>query len=230
MENLKQYISKLVRITGGGRQVEEIKSGIKREWVSIFDAIHDWVCLIDLKATILRTNIAGEKFCHLPVKEMIGRTCCQLVHHSEKILEACPLHTMLRTGKRESVDVQRPDGRWLMVTVDPVFDTDGKMTKAVHIARDITQMVLIQNERKKLVKDYRAALIQVKTLKGLLPICSICKKIRDDKGNWNQIENYISTHTDASFTHSICPHCAREHYGEFEVSDKGNPPGGQGRI
>ena len=53
-------------------------------------------------------------------------------------------------------------------------------------------------------------LAEVKTLGGMLPICSHCKKIRDDKGYWNQIEAYLNEHTDAEFTHGICPDCAKE--------------------
>ena len=59
------------------------------------------------------------------------------------------------------------------------------------------------------------ALAEVKELKGLLPICSNCKKIRDDSGYWNQIESYISTHSHAEFTHGICPDCARKLYPEM---------------
>jgi len=55
----------------------------------------------------------------------------------------------------------------------------------------------------------------VKLLKGLLPICSSCKKIRDDKGYWNQIEGYIQTHTDAKFTHGIYPDCAKTIYPDY---------------
>ena len=55
-----------------------------------------------------------------------------------------------------------------------------------------------------------ALLAEVKTLGGMLPICSHCKKIRDDKGYWNQLEAYLNEHTDAEFTHGICPDCARE--------------------
>jgi hypothetical protein len=54
----------------------------------------------------------------------------------------------------------------------------------------------------------------VKTLSGLLPICSSCKKIRDDKGYWNRLETYIETRTEADFTHGICPDCARKLYPE----------------
>lgn len=72
------------------------------------------------------------------------------------------------------------------------------------------------NERlNRSVADLQAALAQVKTLSGLLPICAHCKKIRDDQGYWNQIEAYITAHSKAAFSHSICPECMKTHYGEF---------------
>jgi len=60
------------------------------------------------------------------------------------------------------------------------------------------------------------ALLQVKSLSGLLPICAHCKKIRDDKGYWNQLETYISTHSEADFSHGICPGCLQEHYSKYK--------------
>jgi K+-sensing histidine kinase KdpD len=65
---------------------------------------------------------------------------------------------------------------------------------------------------RRLFNDLEAALAEVKTLTGLLPICAHCKKIRDDQGYWNQIEKYIMQHSDANFTHSVCPECSKEHY------------------
>lgn len=62
-------------------------------------------------------------------------------------------------------------------------------------------------EQEKLIGELQTALAEVKTLNGLLPICSHCKQIRDDKGYWNEIETYISKRTDASFAHSLCPSC-----------------------
>jgi PAS domain S-box-containing protein len=76
------------------------------------------------------------------------------------------------------------------------------------IARDITERKKAEEEREKLISQLQAALDNIKTLKGLLPICSNCKKIRDDKGYWNQIETYVRDHSDAEFSHSICPDCA----------------------
>jgi len=64
--------------------------------------------------------------------------------------------------------------------------------------------------------ELEIALEEIKTLQGILPICSKCKKIRDDKGYWNQIESYISHHTEAQFSHGMCPHCTEEMYGQEE--------------
>jgi PAS domain S-box-containing protein len=70
-------------------------------------------------------------------------------------------------------------------------------------------------EREKLVKELQYALDNIKTLQGLIPICSNCKKIRDDKGFWNQVEVYVSEHTDARFSHGICPDCGKKLYGNL---------------
>jgi CheY-like chemotaxis protein len=70
-------------------------------------------------------------------------------------------------------------------------------------------------EREKLIAQLEEALLQVKRLSGLLPICASCKKIRDNQGYWCQIEEYITTHSEAGFSHGICPQCARVLYPEF---------------
>ena len=73
--------------------------------------------------------------------------------------------------------------------------------------------------QKHLIAQLEEALSKVKTLSGLLPICSACKKIRDDQGYWNQVEGYIQEHTDARFTHSYCPECAQKYLSKLEGDD-----------
>ena len=72
-----------------------------------------------------------------------------------------------------------------------------------------------QDENDQLIVELKDALSQLKTMSGLLPICAICKKIRDDRGSWNQLEAYICDHSDAKFTHGLCPECAQELYPEM---------------
>jgi hypothetical protein len=73
----------------------------------------------------------------------------------------------------------------------------------------------LQEEQKRL----KEALARVKTLSGLLPICSVCKKIRDDQGYWNQIEKYLEEHSEAEFSHGICPNCAKDIYPQLKLDD-----------
>jgi hypothetical protein len=70
-------------------------------------------------------------------------------------------------------------------------------------------------EKSEIIAQLQKALEEVKTLSGFLPICASCKKIRDDKGYWNQIEAYISEHSEAEFSHGICPECLEKLYPEI---------------
>ena len=72
-------------------------------------------------------------------------------------------------------------------------------------------------ELEKLIVDLKKALKEVKKLSGLLPICASCKKIRDDKGYWNQLEDFIQKHSDAEFSHGVCPDCAKILYPDLEI-------------
>ncbi len=74
-------------------------------------------------------------------------------------------------------------------------------------------------ERQKLICELQEALSQIKTLRGIVPICSYCKEIRDDKGYWNQLEEYISKHSTAQFSHGICPKCMKEHFPKINNDD-----------
>ncbi|HXX53960.1 MAG TPA: DUF4118 domain-containing protein [Thermodesulfovibrionales bacterium] len=86
----------------------------------------------------------------------------------------------------------------------------------------ISIMKIEFDERTRLIRELQEALGEVKQLSGLLPICASCKKIRDDKGYWNQIESYISRHSEAQFTHGICPECAKKLYPEYYEKAFGN--------
>jgi hypothetical protein len=84
----------------------------------------------------------------------------------------------------------------------------------------------IDAERKRMEEELRLerdklkdALAEVKTLSGMLPICANCKKIRDDKGYWTQIEAYIRDHSEVEFSHGICPKCQKKMYSEYYEDD-----------
>jgi response regulator RpfG family c-di-GMP phosphodiesterase len=83
----------------------------------------------------------------------------------------------------------------------------------------MVRILIAERDRDRLIVELRGALSKVKRLSGLLPICSHCKKIRDDKGYWNKIETYIHDHSEAEFSHGICQECAKEHYPDFDIYD-----------
>ncbi len=85
---------------------------------------------------------------------------------------------------------------------------------------ELTARVNTHIRLKKTISALEKALKEIKTLKGMLPICSSCKKIRDDHGYWNQIESYIMDHSEAEFTHGICPECAKKLYPDLDIPDE----------
>jgi PAS domain S-box-containing protein len=100
----------------------------------------------------------------------------------------------------------------------PIRDEDGHLTGGIHVFRDISERKTQEAEREQLIAKLREALANVNTLRGLLPICSWCKSVRDDDGYWQRVEDYITAHSEAQFTHGICPRC-------FERQIVGFPPG-----
>lgn len=86
--------------------------------------------------------------------------------------------------------------------------------------QEIERRKKAEAERDRVISELKQALSEIKTLQGLIPICSICKSIRDDQGYWNRIETYLSEYSDAEFSHSLCPNCARTHYPEYTIYDK----------
>jgi len=76
--------------------------------------------------------------------------------------------------------------------------------------RHITQQRLAEAEKDTLIAELHSALDEVKTLRGIVPICASCKKIRDDKGFWQQVEVYVSAHSEAMFSHGSCPECTEK--------------------
>jgi len=97
----------------------------------------------------------------------------------------------------------------------PIRDEVGNIIGAVLVFRDISERVQAEKAREELIAELQEALAQVKTLSGLLPICVSCKKIRNDQGYWQQVEDYIREHSEAEFSHGLCPDCARKLYPEL---------------
>jgi len=95
-----------------------------------------------------------------------------------------------------------------------VFEDSEGESRTCLIIRDISERKLAEHERDRLIRELQEALARVKNLSGLLPICASCKKIRDEHGLWYSLEIYIRNHSEADFSHGICPDCRKRLYPE----------------
>jgi|WetSurMetagenome_2_1015567.scaffolds.fasta_scaffold00155_3 hypothetical protein len=108
---------------------------------------------------------------------------------------------------------------------EPYNDTDALQIQLfMNSMWSILKQKRMSDEREKMIAELQAAISKVKQLSGLLPICAACKKIRDDKGSWSQIEVYIKSRSEAEFSHGICPDCAKKAYEEFDKMIKSKGP------
>lgn len=95
------------------------------------------------------------------------------------------------------------------------FEIERAVTIAMARHNDLMELRRLNKELQIRKEELEKALAEIKTLRGILPICAHCKKIRDDKGYWNQIESYIRDHSEAEFSHGICPKCMKKLYPDF---------------
>lgn len=152
---------------------------------------------------------------------ILGRTREEIVHEGRNgVMDASDprltgmIEQRQRTGRAHGeLTARRKDGSLFPVEVSSVVfhDLEGGKKTCI-ILRDITDRKAAEAERETLIQQLQEALGRVKTLSGLLPACAACRKIRDKQGAWHSLETYVRKHTEADFSHGICPDCRRELY------------------
>lgn len=156
-----------------------------------------------------REELLGGTIDFVPSEEVTRtREAWQRTLNGEKIF----FETKRKTKTGQVLDIQ--------MKTAIIKDQNQKHTASIVIHRDVTIVKQTEREREQLIDVLEKALSEVKTLSGLLPICASCKKVRDDKGYWNQIESYIQSHSDAEFSHGMCPDCSEAFYGDQEWYQK----------
>jgi len=172
--------------------------------------------LIDVvPAAFFLTNLEGEcvlvnqywrTLTGLPDEVSLGHGWVSAIHADDRPRVTSGMGDPTRAGRpfEDTYRVRRPDGTvsWVRTNAVPLVDPDGTLTGYAGFSLDITPLIEARDD--------------IRTLRGLIPICANCKKIRDDGGYWNQLEQYISAHTDAEFSHSLCPSCLESALSEDE--------------
>lgn len=167
----------------------------------------DMLCCLDFNGHFKRLNPAWERTLGFTREELMSRPFIEFVHPDdrERTLEQ---NRKVRGGSQALAFENRylcKDGsfRWFRWNAAP--DADQRVIYSV--ARDVTESKRMEEEREGLVRQLQAALAEVRTLRDILPICSYCRKIRDDENYWHTVEGYIAQHTRSRFSHGICPSC-----------------------
>ena len=188
---------------------------------------------IDLQGNCTFTNPSCLRMLgYTDTEQLLGKNMHALIHHSypngkRMPVEVCKIYNVFKEKEGIHVDDEvlwKRDGSsfpaeyWSYPQVE-----NGLVTGAVVTFVDVTDRKKIEAEREEIINELKKALAEIKTLKGIVPICASCKKIRDDKGYWEQVESYIGRHTDAKFSHGICSECEKKLYAEFFREDTPKP-------
>lgn len=216
------------RVIGTITVIEDVTERVARETAlraseerfrSLVQNSSDIIAILDAQAAITYISPSGERILGHPPEQLIGESALQFVHPQDLSAVSEALNQVRqRPGVITSIEFrfQHQDGtyHWLEATGNNLLDNPAIQGIVIN-ARDVSQRKQAEEEREKLIGELQAALEQVRTLSGLLPICSSCKKIRDDAGYWHQVEEYIRDHSEVEFTHSLCPDCARKLFPEY---------------
>lgn len=222
---LRQLISELEKSEGNLRQMENTLKKEARKYRVIADNTYDWEFWLSPDAQFIYSSPSSERITGYLAEEFETEPALfyKLIHPDDLSYVAENMNRRkFETGLSEiEFRIICRDGseRWIALAFQPVYDGEHFIgTRGSN--RDITDRKHAEVEREKLISDLRDALSKVKILSGLIPICAECKKIRDDNGYWNQIESYIRDHSEASFTHGICPECLKKEMNSYRESKK----------
>ncbi len=206
---------------------EENLNRSEMRYRELVDRTDNLVLRVDGKGTIQFVNHKSNTVFGYPPEQCIGRHMREFLApgEEEKVLHA--LADVAKSQKEtDTIELAYCNNLGLITHIlwsaYFCYKDDGSIETINAIGRDITDRAKLARSREELIEELQEALEKVKTLSGLLPICMHCKKIRNDDGYWERIENYITSHSGAMVSHGICPECANELYPEYSdvVKDK----------
>jgi len=214
-EELLQRVNELEDQTESLKKVEEDLLREKDFSESVINSMPGIFYVFDEQRRFLRWNENFEKMTEFSDEEF-SKTCA-LEHIAEEDREVAvdAIQEVFFKGKSYvELNLLSKSGKKTPYYLTGLRTRIDNRTYLVGMGIDNTMRKRAEEERERLIAKVKEAFNNIKTLKGLLPICAKCKSIRDDKGYWSQIEEYIKSNSDASFTHAICPECMDKLYGD----------------
>ncbi|MCE5271806.1 hypothetical protein LLH00_11045 [bacterium] len=129
--------------------------------------------------------------------------------------EACSILSGCGAGGGEVCLRAGAEELWIDISCSPLEHRDSSPAGRLYILRNITEQKQREREKERMIAALEKSLSEIKRLQGLLPICMHCKKVRNDKGYWEHVELYVSEHSEAVFSHGVCPDCLEKFYGQY---------------
>lgn len=217
-------VSEQIALAIDRKRAHEALIESERRFREIADLLPTILCELDQDLCITYMNRIGiEVFSMTSDRLEPCREAGQLFHPDDADRVTDLLKDMRKGKKIKGAEyrLKRADKEEMVALVhsSPVVDA-GKVLGAKLSITDITPRKKAEDQRDKLISELQKTLAEVKMLKGIIPICASCKKIRDDKGYWNQVESYIRDHSEAEFSHGLCPECVKKLYPELKLQKK----------
>jgi PAS domain S-box-containing protein len=190
-----------------------------------YDNIPAFVYIKDTDSNYIFINRHCENLFNVTREELLKRKYTDFdffdVEMAKQLQENDKL--VMQSGEAiETEEIGKPEGkqnvelkighRYYLALKFPLMDSEGKTIGVCGFSHDVTEKKQLEDEKEKLIKELRKALDEIRTLRGILPLCSFCKKIRNDKGYWEQVDVYIRKYSEADISHGICPECIKNHY------------------
>jgi PAS domain S-box-containing protein len=204
------------------RRAEVALSESQDRLAGIVNSAMDAIITVDARQRIILFNTAAEQMFRCPATTVIGQPLDQFIPERFRLIHREHIRAFGQTGVTSrtmgalgTVNGVRAGGEEFPIEAAISQVEAARQKLYTVILRDVTERDRAEAEREKLLAELQAALVKIKTLRGLIPICSSCKKIRDDQGYWTQLEVYIRDHSEAEFSHGICPECAAKLYPDF---------------
>lgn len=144
-----------------------------------------------------------------------GQKCYRAYNQTGTPCTFCPVLASFEDGSVHTTEMSYPTKNGIScfeTTTSPLRNASGEIISGIMVIRNVDQRKKMEEEREGLIHDLNQALANIKTLSGLIPTCASCKRIRNSKGSWEQMEFYIQKHSDAKFSHGLCPECTKQLY------------------
>lgn len=205
------------------RRTQEELEKSRQRFTDLYDFAPVGYLTISANGLILEANLTAVDMFGVQKRNLIKLPLTAFISQNDQDIFYLSRKNLLESKKEQICELhcKRADASLFYAQLKNIItpDVDGNSGQFRIVITDITEQKQAAAERERLIVKLQKALDEIKTLRGIIPICSYCRQIRDDKGIWDKIEAYITEHTDSKFSHGICPDCYKTELDKLNNND-----------